>query len=70
VTSLTANPDRLLTAEDLARRWQVKKSQAWRLAREGKVPCVKLGRYTRFRLSEIEQFEQNGGTDKSWDRPS
>lgn len=54
--------DRLLTAEDLAARWQVKKSQVWRLAREGRIPAVEVGRYRRFLLDEIEKWERNGGT--------
>ena len=48
---------RLLTADDLAQRWQIRKSHVYRLAREGKVPCVKLGRYTRFHPRVIEDWE-------------
>lgn len=53
--------DRLLTAEDLAARWQVPRGHVYRLAREGKLPAVRLGRYRRFRLPEIEAFEAAGG---------
>jgi excisionase family DNA binding protein len=49
----------LLTAEQLAKRWQVPKSHVYRLAREGKVPTVELGRYRRWRLDAIEQYEQS-----------
>ena len=52
----------LLTADDLAARWQVPKSHVWRLAREGRIPVVQLGRYRRFRLEAVEQFEAQGGT--------
>lgn len=48
---------RLLTADDLAERWQVKKSQVYRLAREGRIPAVQIGRYYRFRLPTIEAWE-------------
>jgi hypothetical protein len=34
----------ILTAEQLAARWQVKPSHVYRLAREKKIPCVELGR--------------------------
>lgn len=44
--------DRLLTAE-LAARWQVPTSHVYHLAREGKIPVVKLGRYRRFRIDQI-----------------
>lgn len=50
--------ERLLTAEQLADRWQVKTSQVYRLTREGEIPSVKLGRYYRYRLDAIERFER------------
>jgi excisionase family DNA binding protein len=57
---------RLLTADELADRWQVPKSHVYRLTREGKVPSVPLGRYYRYRLRAIEAWEheqerRNGG---------
>ena len=52
----------LLTAGDVAARWQVAPGQVYRLGREGKLPTVRLGRYTRWRLAQIEQFEAAGGT--------
>jgi excisionase family DNA binding protein len=55
---------RLLTAEDLADRWQVPKSHVYRLAREKRIPTVELGRYRRFRLDAIEQFEQSFNTNE------
>jgi len=53
----TPRAERLLTADQLAERWQVKPSHVYRLAREGKIPEVKIGRYKRFRLDAIERFE-------------
>jgi len=47
----------LLTADQLAERWQVPKSHVYRLTRDGQVPAVKLGRYYRYRLDAIERFE-------------
>jgi excisionase family DNA binding protein len=52
---------RLLTAEDLAVRWQVQTSHVYRLAREGRIPTVRLGRYYRFHPDAIEAFERDGG---------
>jgi excisionase family DNA binding protein len=54
---------RLLTAEQLAERWQVPTSQVYQLTRDGTIPTVKLGRYYRYRLDAIERFElgQVGG---------
>jgi len=51
----------LLTAEQLAARWQVPVSHVYRLARADKLPVVRLGRYRRFRLAEVEAFEAAGG---------
>lgn len=57
----SALPGQLLTADQLAERWQVPKSHVYRLAREGKLPVVSLGRYKRFRLAAVEGFELEGG---------
>jgi excisionase family DNA binding protein len=48
---------RVMTPEQLAARWSVPKSHVYRLTREGRIPVVKLGRYYRYRLDEIERFE-------------
>lgn len=55
----------LLTAEEVATRWQISTAQVYRLARDGQIPCVALGRYKRFRLESIERWErdQEGGAD-------
>jgi excisionase family DNA binding protein len=52
---------RLLTSEQLATRWQVSTQHVYRLARDGKLPTVSLGKYVRFRIDEIEAFEAAGG---------
>lgn len=54
---------RLLTADDLAERWQVPKAHVYRLTRTGKLPAVKLGRYCRYEQGAIEAFEAAGGTE-------
>jgi excisionase family DNA binding protein len=54
---------RLLTAQQVAERWQVEASQVYRLARAGRLPCVRIGRWRRFRLEDVEEFERTGGVD-------
>jgi excisionase family DNA binding protein len=54
--------ERLLTADELAERWQVPKSHVYRLTRAGAIPAVKLGRYYRYRLDAIEAFETGSAT--------
>lgn len=58
----TATADRLLTADEVAERWAVPRQHVYRLAREGRLPTVELGRYKRWRLADIETFEAEGGT--------
>ena len=60
-TSNGVSADRLLTADDLAARWQVPKSWVYAQTRAGAVPTVRLGRYYRYRLDVIEAFERAGG---------
>ncbi len=57
----TNGSGRLLTAADLAARWQVKASHVYRLTREGVLPTVRLGRYYRYRLEAVDRFERDGG---------
>jgi hypothetical protein len=58
---------RLLTADELADRWQVPKSWIYEKTRKGQIPKAPLpGRYYRYRLDVIERFEAgelNGGGD-------
>ncbi len=58
---IAAREARLWTAQELADRWRVSKAQVYRLAREGRVPTVWIGRYCRFSPSAIEAFEASQG---------
>lgn len=58
----TVTAGRLLTADELAERWQVPKAHVYRLTREGRLPTVKLGRYCRYRVGAVEEWEQRGGS--------
>lgn len=51
----------LLTAAELAERWQLPTSWVYTATRDGRLPTVRLGRYYRYRLDAIEQFEKAGG---------
>jgi excisionase family DNA binding protein len=59
-----AEGERLLTTEQVADRWQVSKYHVYKLAREGKVPAVAVGRYYRFRLAALVEWEQAGGVPR------
>jgi hypothetical protein len=50
---------RLLTAEELAERWQVPISWIYTKCRTGELPKVPLpGKYIRFHLETVEAFER------------
>ncbi len=61
-TQTTSEREQLMKAEELADRWQVKENHVYRLARDGKIPVVKVGRYTRFRRQMIEAYERGEWT--------
>jgi len=47
---------RLLTVEEVAERLGVRKHWVWAQARAGRIPCVRLGRYKRFREETLEAW--------------
>jgi excisionase family DNA binding protein len=55
----------LMTAEQLAERWQVSVEQVYALSRKGDIPALRLGRYYRYKLEAIERFEN--GEDSTAD---
>jgi excisionase family DNA binding protein len=69
---MTGQPmsDHLLTAAQVAARWQVPKSHVYRLARENKIPVVRLGRYRRFRRDQVEAHELAGARGHPYDGSS
>lgn len=48
--------DKLLTAEEIAERLNLKTDWVWAQARAGRIPHIRLGRYRRFRESAIEAW--------------
>jgi excisionase family DNA binding protein len=48
--------DGLLDAPELARIFGVPESWIREQARQGHLPCLRLGHYMRFRLEEVERF--------------
>jgi excisionase family DNA binding protein len=53
---LMAAGHRLLTAENVAALLQVKPSWVYAEARSGRLPCVPVGRYKRFRWAAVEAW--------------
>jgi excisionase family DNA binding protein len=49
----------VITAEELAERWQVTTGWVYSKVRSGELPKIPLpGKYVRFRLDEIESYER------------
>jgi excisionase family DNA binding protein len=49
----------VLTIEDLSVYLKISKSTLYKLVREGKVPCQKVGRHWRFHKEAIERWLGN-----------
>lgn len=50
------NPNEVLTIEELAAYLKIPKSTLYKLVREGKVPCQKVGRHWRFLKPAIDRW--------------
>lgn len=50
------NFEPLLTADEAAECLRVHVKTLQKLAREQRVPCVRMGKYWRFRLSALDQW--------------
>lgn len=55
-------PESLIDADAAARMLGVPKTWVLARAREGGLPCVKLGHYTRFSPAELAAWARKGGT--------
>jgi excisionase family DNA binding protein len=55
--------DRLLTAREVAERLSVPESWVRQESREGRMPCLRLGRYVRFEWTAVVEWleEQRAG---------
>jgi excisionase family DNA binding protein len=54
--SLAPALPRFVDARTAAERWQVPESWIYDMARQGKLPSVRLGHYVRFRPEDLERF--------------
>ena len=54
-----------LSVKDIATRYNINTRTVYRLAKEGKLPpFFRVGMSRRWRLSDMEAFENNGKTQK------
>jgi excisionase family DNA binding protein len=50
----------LVDADELAQALSLPRSQIMTLARQGKIPSLRVGKYVRFNLAEVELALRNG----------
>jgi excisionase family DNA binding protein len=55
-TASNAQSPTLLSAEEAAKLWSVPKTWIAEMARQGRLPSVKLGHYVRFKPEDLEAF--------------
>jgi excisionase family DNA binding protein len=55
-------PSDVLTIEELSSYLKISKSTLYKLVREGKIPCQKVGRHWRFRKKAIDRWLEDSGT--------
>jgi excisionase family DNA binding protein len=60
--------DRLLDADAVAQRLGVPRSWVLESARSGAMPCVRLGRYVRFDLADVEAWLESMQAARTADR--
>jgi len=53
----------VLTIDELSTYLKIPKSTLYKLVREGKVPCQKIGRHWRFRKQAIDRWLENAQSD-------
>ena len=59
------NPGDVLTIEELSIYLKIPKSSLYKVVREGRVPCQKIGRHWRFRKAAIDRWLEVSGLHSS-----
>ena len=59
---MSTNEVPVLTVGEAAEYLRIPKSSLYKLAKEGKIPCQKVGRHWRFRKEAIDSWLSNSRT--------
>lgn len=62
---MSGNRDAVLTIQELSAYLKIPKSTLYKLVRESKVPCQKIGRHWRFRKEAIDRWLEEPGPNAS-----
>ena len=55
--------DSLVGTEEVAAHFGVTKATVYRWCKEGRIPCMKVGKHWRMRRSKLPEFPEEGGGD-------
>ena len=61
---MDGKPGDVLTIEELSTYLKISKSTLYKLVREGRIPCQKIGRHWRFRKGAIDHRLEETPTDR------
>jgi len=61
--------DEVLTIDELSVYLKISKSTLYKLVREGKIPCQKVGRHWRFHRAAIDTWLQNSPGNNNKEAP-
>ncbi len=53
---------KLLKPDEVAAILQISKTHAYRLGKEGRIPCIRFGRTVRFRSEDVARFIAGAST--------
>lgn len=59
----------VLTIEELAEYLRISKSTLYKLVRENRLPCQKIGKHWRFRKEAIDRWLEEGESAKREEEP-
>ena len=62
---MKAEPGDVLTLEELSVYLRIPRSTLYKIVREGKIPCQKVGRHWRFRKAAIDRWLEETKSEKS-----
>ena len=62
---MTTKPTDVLTLEELSVYLKIPKSTLYKIVREGKIPCQKVGRHWRFRKVAIDRWLEEANSQGS-----
>ncbi len=48
--------EKLLTLQEIAKRLQISETTLYKLARNGKIPAIKVGNQWRFKMEDIDSW--------------